>query len=181
MPISFFNTNDTELANNIVNIALNCKNHSVSKFSKKKSAIKSCYSMSQGELCEIGGFIFINNDMITTDHPWRDGIYFQHIGTNVLSRIFYQILNNFLFEDHSWLQNLDQTNEFVFDSDLKGLSKLTKGNYSIIGYLNISTSKIDILCIDETKLDTSFSDSQFKIDGYQFPLFRKDWGSKVGC
>ena len=181
MPISFFNTNDTELANNIVNIALNCKNHGVSKFSKKKSAIKSCYSMSQGELCEIGGFIFINNDMITTDHPWRDGIYFQHIGTNVLSRIFYQILNNFLFEDHSWLQNLDQTNEFVFDSDLKGLSKLTKGNYSIIGYLNISTSKIDILCIDETKLDTSFSDSQFKIDGYQFPLFRKDWGSKVGC
>ena len=181
MPISFFNTNDTELANNIVNIALNCKNHGVSKFSKKKSEIKSCYSMSQGELCEIGGFIFINNDMITTDHPWRDGIYFQHIGTNVLSRIFYQILNNFLFEDHSWLQNLDQTNEFVFDSDLKGLSKLTKGNYSIIGYLNISTSKIDILCIDETKLDTSFSDSQFKIDGYQFPLFRKDWGSKVGC
>ena len=181
MPISFFNTNDTELANNIVNIALNCKNHGVSKFSKKKSAIKSCYSMSQGELCEIGGFIFINNDMITTDHPWRDGIYFQHIGTNVLSRIFYQILNNFLFEDHSWLQNLDQTNEFVFDSDLKGLSKLTKGNYSIIGYLNISTSKIDILCIDETKLDTSFSDSQFKIDGYQFPLFRKDWGSKVDC
>ena len=181
MPISFFNTNDTELANNIVNIALNCKNHGVSKFSKKKSAIKSCYSMSQGELCEIGGFIFINNDMITTDHLWREGIYFQHIGTNVLSRIFYQILNNFLFEDHSWLQNLDQTNEFVFDSDLKGLSKLTKGNYSIIGYLNISTSKIDILCIDETKLDTSFSDSQFKIDGYQFPLFRKDWGSKVGC
>ena len=137
--------------------------------------------MSQRELCEIGGFIFINNDMITTDHLWREGIYFQHIGTNVLSRIFYQILNNFLFEDHSWLQSLDQTNEFVFDSDLKGLSKLTKGNYSIIGYLNISTSKIDILCIDETKLDTSFSDSQFKIDGYQFPLFRKDWGSKVGC
>ena len=137
--------------------------------------------MSHGGLCEIGGFIFINNNKITTDHFWRDGIYFQHIGTNVLPRIFYRILNNFLSEDHSWLQNLDQTNEFVFDSDLKGLSKLTKGNYSIIGYLNISTSKIDILCIDETKLDTSFSDSQFKIDGYQFPLFRKDWGSKVGC
>ena len=153
--------------------------------------------MSQRELCEIGGFIFINNDMITTDHLWREGIYFQHIGTNVLSRIFYQILNNFLFEDHSWLQNLDQTNEFVFDSDLKGLSKLRKAYPSnpIIGYLNInslkkrniclrdiiSTSEIDIVCVEETKLDTSFSDSQFKIDGYQFPLFRKDWGSKVGC
>ena len=36
------------------------------------------------------------------------------------------------------------------------------------------------LCIDETKLDTSFPDSQFKIDGYQFPLFRKDRDSKDG-
>ena len=34
------------------------------------------------------------------------------------------------------------------------------------------------LCIDETKLDTSFPDSQFKIEGYQFPLFRKDGDSK---
>ena len=48
----------------------------------------------------------------------------------------------------------------------------------------ISTSKIDILCIDETKLDASFPDSQFKIDGCQFPLFRldldKDQDSKDG-
>ena len=36
------------------------------------------------------------------------------------------------------------------------------------------------LCIDETKLDTSFPDSQLKIDGYQFPLFRKDRDSKDG-
>ena len=42
----------------------------------------------------------------------------------------------------------------------------------------ISTSKIDILCIDETKLDTSFPDSQFKIDRYQFPIFRKYRDSK---
>ena len=92
--------------------------------------------MSQGGLCEIGDFIFINNNKITTDHFWRDGIYFQHIGTNVLPRIFYRILNNFLSEDHSWLQNLDQTNEFVFDSDLKGLSELRKAypNNPIIGY-----------------------------------------------
>ena len=67
-------------------------------------------------------------------------------------------------------------------------------NNSVIGYLNInslkvkniclrdiiSTSKIDILCINETELGTSFPNSQLKIDGYQFPLFRKDWDSKVG-
>ena len=37
-----------------------------------------------------------------------------------------------------------------------------------------------MICIGETKLDTSFPDSQFKIDGYQFPLFRKDRDSKGG-
>ena len=79
---------------------------------------------------------------------------------------------------------------------MKGVSKLRKAypNNPIIDYLNInslkekiiclrdiiSTSKIDILCIDETKLDTSFPDSQFKIDRYKLPLFRKDRDSKGG-
>ena len=81
-------------------------------------------------------------------------------------------------------------------TDFKGLSKLRKAypNSPIIGYLNlnvlkekiiclrdiISTSKIDILSIDETKLDISFPGSQFRIDGYQFSLFRKDRDSKGG-
>ena len=48
----FSNDNNTKLANNIINIGLNCKNHSVSKvlisstLVKKKSEIKSCYSKS---------------------------------------------------------------------------------------------------------------------------------------
>ena len=85
-----------------------------------------------------------------------------------------------------------------FDSNLKGLSKLRKAypNNPIIGYLDvsinslkekiiclrdiISTSKIDMLCIDEIKVDKSFPDSQFKIDGYPLPLFRKDQDSKGG-
>ena len=35
---------------------------------------------------------------------------------------------------------------------------------------------MDILCIDETKIDSSFPDSQFYIEGYQFPPspFRRD-------
>ena len=33
---------------------------------------------------------------------------------------------------------------------------------------------LDIFCTDETKLDDSFPDHQFKIDGYQLPPFRKD-------
>ena len=58
----------------------------------------------------------------------------------------------------------------------------------MIGYLNIShfenkeinfreichQAPIDIICVDETKLDSSYPDSQFHIDGYQFPPFRRD-------
>ena len=53
----------------------------------------------------------------------------------------------------------------------------------IISYLNINSlgnkidqlrdickkASVDILCIDETKIDSSFPDSQFYIEGYQFP------------
>ena len=33
---------------------------------------------------------------------------------------------------------------------------------------------MDLLCIDETKLDASFPNAQFHIEGYQYPLFRQD-------
>ena len=42
----------------------------------------------------------------------------------------------------------------------------------------IFTSKIDKLCIDETKHCTRFPDSQFKIDEYRFPLFKNVQDSK---
>ena len=44
----------------------------------------------------------------------------------------------------------------------------------------VLTPKTEILCIDDTKLDISFPDSQFKFDGYQFSLFKKDQDSKGG-
>ena len=37
-----------------------------------------------------------------------------------------------------------------------------------------------MLCTDETKLDCSFPDHQFKIEGYQFPPLRRDRNSKGG-
>ena len=58
----------------------------------------------------------------------------------------------------------------------------------MIGYLNINhfenkvinfmeichQAPIDIIYVDETKLDSPYPDSQFHIDGDQFPPFRKD-------
>ena len=67
-------------------------------------------------------------------------------------------------------------------------------NNPIIGYLDInhlsskidylreicSKSPIDILCIDETKLDSSYPDAQFEIPGYQYPPYRKDRNKNGG-
>ena len=38
----------------------------------------------------------------------------------------------------------------------------------------LKKATIHMICIDETKLDNSFPDSLFKIDGYQFSIFRQD-------
>ena len=71
-----------------------------------------------------------------------------------------------------------------------GLKKLRKENPNNpnIAYLNINSlrekiislqeiclkSSIDILCVDKTKLDASYPNAQFHIEGYQFPPFRRD-------
>ena len=82
------------------------------------------------------------------------------------------------------------------DLDIDGLIHLRVNNpfNPIVGYLNINSLRnkiddlrevckkvqIDILCIDETKLDDSFPDSQFKINGYQFLFLRRDRGNRGG-
>ena len=62
-------------------------------------------------------------------------------------------------------------------------------NNPIIGYLNIKITQlrevcrkapIDVLSIDETKLDASFPDAQFHIEGYHHPPFRRDRDKKGG-
>ena len=74
--------------------------------------------------------------------------------------------------------------------DLEGLQKWRNQYCSslLIGYLNINflqhkidslreilkKSSLEIICVDETKLDEGFPESQCKIDGYQFPPFRRD-------
>ena len=80
--------------------------------------------------------------------------------------------------------------------DLHKLLKLRKDyeNNPIIGYLNInhlsskidylreicSKSPIDVLCIVETKLDSSYTDAQFEIPGYQYPPYCKNLNKNVG-
>ena len=39
---------------------------------------------------------------------------------------------------------------------------------------------LDVFCIDETKLDESFPNSQFILENFQLPPFRRDRNSKEG-
>ena len=80
------------------------------------------------------------------------------------------------------------------ESGVSGLIDLRKEfpNNSMIGRLKIDSlgNKInylrevflkcpfDMVCIDETKIDPSFPNGQFHIDGYQFPPFRVDRNKK---
>ena len=66
-------------------------------------------------------------------------------------------------------------------------------NNPIIGYLKINSLRktiidlqeimskvsIDIVCIDKTKLDKSFPDSQFHMENYQFSPFWRGGGGKL--
>ena len=77
-----------------------------------------------------------------------------------------------------------------FNSDLKKLKVLRVENdyYPIVANLNINSlgeninhlreickeSPIDILCVDETRIDSSYPDAQFQINDYQFPPFGGD-------
>ena len=40
--------------------------------------------------------------------------------------------------------------------------------------MKYAESPIDILCVDKTKLDSSYPDAQFQINDYQFSPFRRD-------
>ena len=44
----------------------------------------------------------------------------------------------------------------------------------------LKKTKIDVLSINETRLDSSFPNHQFKIEGYQFPPPKRDRNSKGG-
>ena len=79
---------------------------------------------------------------------------------------------------------------------MSGLINLRKKfpNKAMIEYLSINSlgnkinylwevflkCPIDTVCIDETKIDPSFPNAKFHIDGYQFPPFLRDQSKKGG-
>ena len=115
--------------------------------------------------------------------------------------------NNTFSEEHDLLctsskhKNDCHYKEAKIKLDIDGLIKVRNShpNNPIIGYLHINTlqnkiinlreiiakAPLDVFCVDETKLDDSFPNSQFILENLQFPPFRRDrkskWGGKLIC
>ena len=91
-------------------------------------------------------------------------------------------------------QGCDKTLLTGYNIDIVMKTRKTYEKNPIIGYVNLSSLRtkmlnlkeilhkapIDILCIDETKLDETFPDAQFMIENYQFSPFRRDRNRKGG-
>ena len=110
--------------------------------------------------------------------------------------------NNTFSEEHDLLcTSSKQKNDCHYKKakiklDIDGLIKVKNSypNNPIIGYLNTNTlqnkiislreiiakAPLDVFCVDETKLDDSIPNSQFILENFQFPPFRRDQNSKGG-
>ena len=80
--------------------------------------------------------------------------------------------------------NTDSKYDLLRES-VTGEKKINNLKSDVSGFINLQNKinylrevflkrPIDIVCIDETKIYPSFPDSQFHIDEYQFPPFRRD-------
>ena len=91
---------------------------------------------------------------------------------------------------------VSQPSTVNLDSSLENFANVRKQNINnpFISYLNINSLRgnkvhllrdmlintgFDVICIDETKLTCDFPDSQFYIEGYQHPPYRRDRNDRL--
>ena len=79
------------------------------------------------------------------------------------------------------INDLVKMREVYHKSLILGYLKINSLRNKIVNLSDVVTKvPIDILCIDEAKLDDSFPDSEFLIENYQFLSFRRNRNSKGG-
>ena len=147
-------------------------------------------------VCKEMQVYFIDNRNITGFYLFRDGLHLPESGKKLLANNFVSNFNNFLSVKHR--PNLFP---YAYNDDMNEISsvdescdtplllrnlKLKNTNRLILGHLNINSivgkfdhlkvlieNNIDILVLTETKINASFPNAQFRIDGFSAP-FRLD-------
>ena len=101
------NSNEDKIAKDIVNIVETCKGAGINdifvssllvKKNPRLTAVIHRVNDLLRDYCATNGIHFINNDNVTTEHLWKDGIHLQDIGTTILSKNFYEYINYIFYE-----------------------------------------------------------------------------------
>ena len=139
--------------------------------------------------CRENACFYIDNRNIRGFCLYKDGLHLLEVRKKILANNFIVNLNTFF----SRYTHTPSTNTFMNDGDLRGASSLAtdlqvlhherlKHNKNpMIGYLNINSLRnkltdlkvilkylsLDYFILSETKLDESFPNAQFPLDGYE--------------
>ena len=134
-------------------------------------------------------------DNITSECLWKGSLHLPDIDKNILNKNFCENINAVQKYNLQAVIKIksNQTTNLILTCKVSDF-KPTYFNNPTNGYLNIkslsakitslrkilSKAPIDILCLDQTKINSGFPDAPFKINGYQYSPIRRDGNSKDG-
>ena len=145
-------------------------------------------------LCNKLGICYVDNRNIRMKHLWKDGLHLVESGKVILANNFLSYLSKCFFNTYTssgviYLDDdirntkLDLSVSKSSAADLEMLQddRLKLLHNPLIAYLNINSLRnkvndlgeilkdlpLDYMVISETKLDESFPNSQFKLNGYE--------------
>ena len=135
------------------------------------------------------GFIEHKN-LLGKYHLNKSKLHLNKKGTSILTRNLQEIISNWLICPVPYSNDdLSENENQVAQNPLKTLKH---GNDILFSYLNVNSVRnkfneinevilkhVDILCVAETKLDSSFPNSQFSVHGFKEPL-RLDVSGRSG-
>ena len=146
--------------------------------------------------CSGNGFIFVDNSTINESCLNKSKLYLNKKGTSILANNIKSSLKDVCWLLQSYTNKSDTTKTHFSDHSSIDcvLRELKNKNLSniIFSYLNINSIRnkfenlreiidgnVDVLCVAETKNDSSFPTGQFSLEGYH-SLYRTDVSNKRG-
>ena len=195
------------LKNNIEELLPNCEVFLSSLVKRTDDVKANNVAREVNYLLKASKMKLVINDNITEEHLGKRGLHLNQSGNVLLASNMLNAIRSCNVEKLKVSNDINKVDNYEIkgdhnnvisntESDILSLMKIRKElpNNPNICYLNINSLgnkidgirefcfkiPVDIFCVDETKLDSSYPDSQFYISGYQFPPIRKDRNKNGG-
>ena len=186
------NDDDENVADNILKLALDISSTSsviisgiTSRDDRFKKRIMKVNKHIE-EKCSERNIGFVDNSNILAEHLNRGRLHLNRKGTKILSNNIELFFKNWLYLNSLSPSELPaiETFDSIEFSPLKRLKSTSRcKNSVVISYLNVNSIRnkidaaadgilenVDILCIGESKLDSSFPAGQFSVRGFKKPI-----------